>query len=70
MSDAEEINQLHTEVAKATETILQKAIRIGELLAKRRKKLAHGQWMPRIKENLIFTGTRGGPGSDRRLHEY
>ena len=55
MSDAEEINQLHTEVAKATETILQKAIRIGELLAKRRKKLAHGQWMPWIKENLIFT---------------
>lgn len=55
MSDFEEINRLHEEISGATEPVLVKAIRIGELLTLRRKELAHGEWLPWIKANLSFS---------------
>jgi hypothetical protein len=31
------------------------AVKCGELLAKKKDTLSHGQWLPRVKRNLPFT---------------
>jgi hypothetical protein len=49
-----EIVALHGEIVTAARTSLDKAIRIGELLAAQKASMKHGQWLPWIKENLPF----------------
>jgi hypothetical protein len=43
---ASEINRLHGEICQAARTTIEKAIRIGELLAEQKAGLKHGQWLP------------------------
>lgn len=54
-SPASEIRQLHSEIISAAKTSLEKAIRIGQLLAEQKAKLAHGQWTPWLESNVPFT---------------
>lgn len=49
---AEEIKALHEEVMEAQKSTVSKAIRIGELLAKQKSELKHGQFGKWLKENL------------------
>jgi hypothetical protein len=49
---AEEINRLHHEILSVARTTLEKAIRIGELLAKQKASLGHGQWLPWLEANV------------------
>ena len=51
----EEINWLHTQICAASRTTLDKAIRIGELLAQQKSALKHGQWLPWLKANVEFS---------------
>jgi hypothetical protein len=51
----DEIIRLHDEVIGALKTSLEKAIRIGELLTEQKKSLAHGAFLPWVKESLPFT---------------
>ncbi len=50
-----EIVQLHDEITHSLRTSLEKAIRIGELLAGQRQALKHGEWLPWVKEHMPFT---------------
>lgn len=50
-----EINRLHREIDAALRTSLEKAIRIGELLAEQKAALRHGQWGAWVEANLSFT---------------
>ena len=50
-----EITQLHGEIAGYIKVTLEKAIRIGELLAEQKAELGHGEWLPWVEENLPFT---------------
>ena len=52
---ADEIIRLHDEVIGALKTSLKKAIRIGELLTDQKESMAHGAFLPWVKENLPFT---------------
>lgn len=54
-SPASEIAQLHGEILAAAKTSLDKAIRIGKLLADQKSKLAHGEWLPWLESNVPFT---------------
>lgn len=54
-SPVPEINRLHTEIVSAAKSSLTKAIRIGELLARQKEKLQHGQWLPWLKSNASFS---------------
>ena len=49
-----EIVALHGEIVTAARTSLDKAIRIGELLASAKAGLPHGQWLPWLKANIPF----------------
>ena len=49
-----EIASLHGEITTAARSSLDKAIRIGELLAGIKAGLAHGQWLPWLKTNIPF----------------
>ena len=49
-----EIVALHGEILTAARTSLDKAIRIGELLAGIKSELAHGHWLPWLKSNVPF----------------
>lgn len=51
----DEITRLHCEIIETARTTLDKAIRIGELLAGIRAGLKHGEWLPWIGANLPFT---------------
>jgi hypothetical protein len=51
----QEINRLHDEIWEGARTSIEKAIRIGELLAKQKALLEHGGWMPWLKENVQFS---------------
>lgn len=51
---AKEIITLHAEIETGAETILEKAIRIGELLTEQKTSLKHGGWILWVKENLPF----------------
>jgi hypothetical protein len=50
-----EINRLHGEICQAARTTIDKAIRIGELLAEQKARLKHGEWLPWLKANVQFT---------------
>jgi hypothetical protein len=50
-----EINVLHSEILSALRTNIDKAIRIGELLAEQKSELGHGQWLPWLEANIKFT---------------
>jgi len=50
-----ELLRLHGEIAEAARTSLDKAIRCGEILAGQKASVAHGKWLPWVKENLPFT---------------
>jgi hypothetical protein len=49
-----EIESLHLEITESAKTTIEKAIRIGELLAEQKASLKHGEWLPWAKENLPF----------------
>jgi len=51
----DEIIRLHDEVIGALKTSLKKAIRIGELLTDQKESMAHGAFLPWVKEKLPFT---------------
>lgn len=51
---AKEIIALHSEVEAGAMTMLEKAIRIGELLTEQKTSMKHGDWIPWIGENLPF----------------
>lgn len=50
-----EINQLHAELCAIGKTSIEKAIRIGELLAEARAQLRHGRWLPWLAANIEFS---------------
>lgn len=50
----DEICLLHRDILESARTTLNKAVRVGELLAEQKAKLKHGQWLPWIAENLPF----------------
>ncbi|MEX0784678.1 MAG: DUF3102 domain-containing protein [Dehalococcoidia bacterium] len=54
-STVAEIVRLHGEVVDSLRLSLDKAIRIGELLAAQKKELKHGEFGPWIADNLPFT---------------
>lgn len=45
---------LHAEVESDVKTMLDKAIRIGELLTEQKASLEHGEWIPWVEGNLPF----------------
>jgi hypothetical protein len=51
----EEIINLHNEVRAHAETMIQKAIRIGELLVEQKQKMQHGRFTQWVTENLPFS---------------
>jgi hypothetical protein len=51
----DEINRLHRELAAASQTLLGKFIRIGELLTKEKNDLNHGEWAPWLAKNVEFS---------------
>jgi hypothetical protein len=53
--EAAEINNLHKKVCGDMRTVLEKAVRVGELLIAQKAKLPHGGWDPWIKANLSFS---------------
>jgi hypothetical protein len=71
-SIASEITRLYNEIgeaiAKAEEASCEKAIRIGELLAAKKAKLKHGEWIPWIERNLPFG--RAQAANYMRMHEH
>ncbi len=51
----EKINRLHDEICASLKVGLEKAIRIGGLLMEKKAELAHGQWLPWIKQHMVFS---------------
>ncbi len=51
----DEIAILHGEITAAARTSLEKAMRVGELLAGIKAGLSHGKWLPWVAANLPFT---------------
>jgi Protein of unknown function (DUF3102) len=62
-----EINRLHAEICQAARTTIDKAIRIGELLAEQKEALKHGEWLPWLKANVEFS--RQTADNYRRVYE-
>jgi Protein of unknown function (DUF3102) len=58
----EEINELHQQNLDAAKSTLERAIWIGELLTQQRANLKHGEWLPWLEANIIF--------SDRTARRY
>ena len=50
-----EISQLHSEIAGYIKVTLEKAIRIGELLAEQKAGMDHGTWLPWMEGSLPFS---------------
>jgi DUF3102 family protein len=50
-----EIARLHQEILAAARTSVEKAIRIGELLTAAKSKLRHGEWLPWLRKNVVFS---------------
>src|SRR5438045_1440266 len=50
-----EINALHGEVQDQASKVLDKAIRIGELLHRIKYERGHGHWLPWVNNNLSFS---------------
>lgn len=49
-----EIQKLYQEIESAGKVMIEKAIRIGELLTEQKAFVGHGEWIPWIDENLPF----------------
>jgi hypothetical protein len=52
---SEEINRLHEQNCIAARNTIERAIRIGELLAKQKDTLTHGEWFPWFDKNIKFS---------------
>jgi hypothetical protein len=50
-----EIIRLHEEIVEALKSSLPKAIRIGELLTHKKRRLGHGKFLPWVEKHLPFT---------------
>lgn len=55
INTAHEIHKLHDDIVEAGRSVLDKAIRIGELLTKTKVSLKHGEWLPWLKANITFS---------------
>ena len=53
-STIEKVNALHAEIGGHAETMIGKAIEIGELLTTQKAALPHGAWIPWAEANLAF----------------
>jgi len=51
----EEIKKLHKEIESTMKMTVEKAIRIGELLAEQKSEMAHGEFLPWLEENIEFS---------------
>jgi Protein of unknown function (DUF3102) len=51
---ATEINQLHLENCRSAEQTIERAIRIGQLLAEERAECKHGEWLRWLKAKIQF----------------
>lgn len=51
----EEINRLHLANCVVAQETIQRAIRIGELLVKKKASLPHGDWLPWFTKNIKFS---------------
>ncbi len=54
-----EINKLYQEIEAAGKVMIDKAIRIGELLSEQKASMKHGEWIPWVEENLPFDVREG-----------
>ena len=52
---ADEINDAHGKVAAAFSDAVEHAVRAGTFLAEAKQKVAHGGWLPWLKENFAFS---------------
>lgn len=52
---AREINDLHSELDSLCKTVLEKALRVGELLVRQKESLKHGQWLAWLVANIRFS---------------
>lgn len=50
-----ELKQIHAELEQVGRTVLEKAIRAGEILTDVKAGLEHGQWLPWLETNMPFT---------------
>jgi hypothetical protein len=55
VASIQEINRLHDEIWESARTATEKAIRIGELLAKQKALSPHGEWLPWLRKNVQFS---------------
>ena len=51
----EEINRLHQANCEVAQQVIQRAIRVGELLVKKKASLPHGEWLPWFTKNIKFS---------------
>ena len=49
-----EINKLYQEIEAAGKVMIDKAIRIGELLSEQKSSMKQGEWIPWVEANLPF----------------
>jgi hypothetical protein len=54
---ADEINALHNQISALGKTMLEKAIRIGELLVAAKAAVSHGLWLKWLDKNVKFDRT-------------
>lgn len=54
-SRAREIQELHADITHALRRTVDKAIRIGKLLTEQKAECAHGEWLPWLEENVLFS---------------
>jgi len=59
---ADRINIIHSEMTGHMMTAVKKAIEIGRLLTEQKEQLAHGEWIPWIRSNIVF--------SERQANKY
>ncbi len=65
---ADEINELHGQIAGALRTTVDLAIKCGEKLARAKATCGHGNWLPWLKEN--FEGSERVARDWMQLHEH
>lgn len=61
---ADEIRELHADIALLYASSLQKAFRIGELLSEQKAECRHGEWLPWLEDNF------GGVISQQTAQQY
>ena len=55
ISLSKELNELHKTIEGKLRSTVQDAIMAGEILTNVKEKVAHGEFIPWIEKNLIFT---------------